>query len=77
MYEDDDFWPIKCPACGEEFLKKVGWLKTHRSIKCPGSGCPTTIEASPEEFSRALIKAKQGMFDPYREMMRLNKNSSQ
>jgi hypothetical protein len=76
MYEDDKLWPIKCTTCGEEFTKKVGWLKTHTEVKCPGNGCPNTITLGKEGFSHALAQAKQGLFDPYREMMRLTKNSS-
>jgi hypothetical protein len=75
MYEDDDFWPIKCPACGQEFTKKVGWLKEHRTVKCPGNGCPNTIIVGSEEFNRMLAQARDGSFDPYMGMMRLSKNS--
>jgi hypothetical protein len=76
MYEDNDLWPVKCPACGEEFTKQVGWLKTHDTVKCPGTGCPTTINVPREGFALALAQARDGRFDPYGEMMRLSKNSS-
>jgi hypothetical protein len=75
MYEDDKSWPIKCPACGEEFEKKVGWLKTHDTVKCSANGCPNTIIIGAEEFSLRLAQARVGSFDPYREMMRLSRNS--
>jgi hypothetical protein len=32
MYEDKDPWPLKCPECGEEFTKEIGWLKTHSEV---------------------------------------------
>jgi hypothetical protein len=75
MYEDQDLWPIKCPSCGEEFFKQVGWLKTHTAIRCPGEGCATTIHTSAEEFGLALAEAKKGRFDPFRGMLRLNRPS--
>jgi|SRR5450759_915677 hypothetical protein len=58
MYEDDKLWPIKCPACLEEFTKKVGWLKTHRTVKCPANGCSNTIIVGKEAFGHALTQAR-------------------
>ena len=75
MYEDDKLWPIKCPACGEEFTKTVGWLKTHSEVKCPGNGCPNTITLSAEEFNLRLAQARQGLLDPYGIMMRISRKS--
>jgi hypothetical protein len=72
MYKDDDPWPFKCPACGEEFAKKIGWLKTQTSVKCPGHTnpgpvpCPVTIQVRPEEFFLALTKARRGEYDIWR-----------
>jgi hypothetical protein len=76
VYEDDKLWPIKCPACLEEVTKTVGWLKTHAEIKCPGNGCPNTILIGREEFNLRLAQARDGIFDPYGQMMRLTKNST-
>jgi hypothetical protein len=87
MYEDKDFWPFKCPQCGEEFMKEVGWLKTqargtHLSVKCPGIVnrlgpilCPTTLRYGAEEFRLILAEAQAGRFDPWRSMVRVNKLS--
>jgi hypothetical protein len=75
MYEDKDLWPIKCIGCGEEFFKEIGWLKTNTSIRCPGRGCPQTMEASTEEFGLALAKARKGELDPFWNMVRLQKGS--
>ena len=75
MYEDDKFWPIKCPACLDEFEERVGWLKTQTEVKCPGKGCSNTITLDKEAFSHRLTQARQGLFDPYREMMRLSRKS--
>ncbi len=36
MYEDKDLWPLKCPECGKEFTKEIGWLKAHTDVKCRG-----------------------------------------
>ena len=76
MYEDHDSWPFKCPECGEEFTKEIGWLKTQSptlSIKCPGilnqTGpvlCPVSLRYSGEEFSLMLAKAQAGRYDPFR-----------
>jgi hypothetical protein len=74
MYEDDKLWPIKCPACGEEFEKEVGWLKMHDTVKCPADGCPTFITIGAEEFSLRLAQARQGLFDPYSVMMRISRD---
>jgi hypothetical protein len=76
MYEDEDTWPFKCPECGEEFTKKIGWLKAQSptiSVKCPGVlnklgpiPCPVTIRYSAEEFRLILTEAKAGRHDPFR-----------
>jgi hypothetical protein len=88
VYEDKDFWPFKCPHCGEEFKKEVGWLKAlpnddfYLSVKCPGIVnrlgpilCPNTLRYGAEEFRSMLAEAKAGRFDPWRSMVRVNKLS--
>lgn len=87
MYEDKDFWPFKCPQCGEEFNKEIGWLKAHAKgfqldIKCPGIInrlgpilCPNTLRYDTKEFRLILAEAKAGRFDPWRNMVRVNKLS--
>jgi hypothetical protein len=75
MYEDDDPWPFKCPECGEEFTKEIGWLKAQTptiAVKCPGILnplgpilCPVTLHYSAKEFRLALAKAKAGRYDPF------------
>jgi hypothetical protein len=80
MYEDKDSWPFKCPECGEEFTKEIGWLKAQSDpiyIKCPAilrAGpvpCPVTLKYSAKEFGLALAQAKEGRFDPFRDMLRI------
>jgi hypothetical protein len=76
MYEDKDPWPFKCPECGEEFTKEIGWLKTQDpsiNVKCPGIispigpiPCSQTLRYRAEEFSLALAEAKAGRYDPFR-----------
>jgi hypothetical protein len=76
MYEDKDLWPFKCPECGEEFTKEIGWLKTQTpniEIKCPGIlntlgpiPCPQTLRYRAEEFRLALSEATAGRYDPFR-----------
>ncbi|WP_298884151.1 hypothetical protein [uncultured Bradyrhizobium sp.] len=87
MYDDQDFWPFKCPRCGEEFKKEVGWLKArakglHIDIKCPGIVsrlgpilCANTLRYDAVEFRSLLVEAKAGRFDPWRDMIRVNKLS--
>lgn len=72
MYEDKDLWPLKCPQCGEEFTKEIGWLKANSSVKCPGIinpvgpiPCPVTLTVSAEEFRLALAEAKAGRYDVF------------
>jgi hypothetical protein len=76
MYDDKDPWPFKCPECGEEFTKEIGWLKAQSpaiSIRCPGvsSGpgavpCPVTLRYSAEDFRRTLAEAKARGADVFR-----------
>ena len=72
MYEDKDPWPFKCPKCGEEFTKEIGWLKTRALVKCPGTinrpepiPCSMSFQMSAEEFGVALTEAKAGRYDPF------------
>jgi hypothetical protein len=86
MYEEKDTWPFKCPECGEEFAKEIGWLKAQYptiSIKCPGVinelgpiCCPQTLMYRAEEFSSALIEAKAGRYDPWSVWVRRPARSS-
>jgi len=83
MYEDNDLWPVKCTHCGQEFTKKIGWLKTQKpkiSLKCPGIVsklgpvlCPNTLVYGAEEFRVVLAEAKAGRFDPWRSIICVNK----
>lgn len=76
MYENKDPWPFKCPECGEEFTKEIGWLKAQTptiTIKCPGvlntTGpipCPQTLRYTAEEFRLALTEAKASGADIFR-----------
>jgi hypothetical protein len=72
MYEDNDLWPIKCPECGEEFTKEVGWLKAHTEVRCPGVLnalgpilCPVTITYGTEQLGLDIAEAKAGRLDPF------------
>jgi hypothetical protein len=75
MYEDKDPWPFKCPQCGEEFTKEIGWLKAQPitiAVKCPGIfdpvgpiPCSVTMRYSAEEFRLALTEALAGRYDPF------------
>jgi hypothetical protein len=73
MYEDSDLWPFKCPKCGEEFTKEIGWLKAHSEVKCPGVldpvgpiPCPITIRYNAEKLGVDMAEAKAGRLDPFR-----------
>jgi len=74
MYEDQDFWPIKCPSCGNEFTKQIGWLKSASTYRCDGgAGCEINLRHPAEEFLLALAQARNGKLDPWGNMLRLNK----
>jgi hypothetical protein len=47
MYDDKDPWPFKCPECGEEFTKEIGWLKAQSH--------PSAFAAP--EFPAALVQS--------------------
>jgi hypothetical protein len=76
MYENEDPWPFKCPECGEEFTKEIGWLKTQTPtivVKCPGIlnplgpiPCPITIGYRAEQFRLDLTEAQARRYDPFR-----------
>ncbi len=70
MYEDEDFWPIKCFQCKEEFVEKIGRIKAGEETRCPNCGIRYTHPT--EQFLLALAEAKQGRHDPWRDMLRLN-----
>ncbi len=71
MYEDDKLWPIKCSECSKEFEKPVGWLKANDAVHCPI--CGLRQKYTHEEFGLALAKAQGGTFDPYGNMVWVNK----
>lgn len=88
MYGDDDFWPFKCPHCGEEFKKRVGWLKGQPnddftlSVKCPGIIkkfgpilCSNSLRFDATEFRKLMADAERGLYDPWQAMVRVNKLS--
>jgi hypothetical protein len=88
MYEDKDPWPFRCPQCGEEFTKEIGWLKAQApniEVRCPGIlnpvgpiSCPVTLRYSAKEFRLVLAKAQAGRHDPsgQRGSARSTRNSS-
>jgi hypothetical protein len=70
MYEDQDLWPLKCPECGEEFTKEIGWLKAHTTVRCPGVidplgpiPCPITLTYRTDEFCIEVAEAKARKLD--------------
>jgi hypothetical protein len=74
MYEDKDPWPIKCPECHEEFVAEVGRIKAGERIKCPGVDCTLSVWYPAEQFRLMLAEAEAGIFDPWRDMIRLQKS---
>jgi DNA-directed RNA polymerase subunit N (RpoN/RPB10) len=71
MYEDKDFWPIKCFKCGEEFAEEIGGLKTATMFRCPS--CGLNFHHPTEQFLLALSEAREGRLNPWRDMLRLSK----
>ena len=72
MYEDQDLWPIKCLGCTNEFTAKIGWLKSDGSSVC----CPNRYllhQYNHREFLIALAEARNGEFDPFRDMLHVRR----
>jgi hypothetical protein len=70
MFEDEDDWPVLCPACGAVTPKKIGWLKANTRLTCDSCGAVLRYyrekfirdledaESAVESFSRGLIREK-------------------
>jgi hypothetical protein len=71
MYEDKDPWPIKCSYCLNEFTKEIAWMKAGGEVRCPE--CKTVLTDHAKEFVVYLAKARNGEFDPWGHMVRLQK----
>ena len=65
LYEDRHPWPIKCPACCNEFVEQIGRLRLHERARCPRADCQFIVKIDPG-FRRALSKAKAGSYDPFK-----------
>lgn len=48
---------IPCPSCGKVNKKAIGWLKTHKQIKC--AKCGDTFDLDTSQFNRELRKVDQ------------------
>jgi hypothetical protein len=72
MYEDDDLWPIKCPHCSYEFTQQIGRIKAGAKVVCPD--CKVSLVDHAKQFAMALAKARNGEFNPWGNMIRLQKS---
>jgi hypothetical protein len=68
MYEDEDFWPIRCPHCGHGFTAKIRHLKSGVVSECVS--CSNDLGHSTEEFYLALSEARKGRLNPWWDMLR-------
>jgi hypothetical protein len=65
LYEDRHPWPIKCPACRNEFVEQIGRLTLHKLARCPQADCQSIVEIDPD-FRTAVREAKAGAYNPFR-----------
>jgi hypothetical protein len=63
VYEDEDFWPIRCPHCGHGFTAKIRHLKSGGVAKCVG--CCNELGHSTWEFHLALAEVRKGKLNPW------------
>jgi hypothetical protein len=71
VYEDKDFWPIKCPDCLNEFTEEIGRMKAGAEIRYPD--CKIILTDPAKQFLVHLAKARNGELDPWGHMIRLQK----
>jgi DNA-directed RNA polymerase subunit RPC12/RpoP len=71
MYTSEDLWPIKCPKCFHEFTETIGQMTANENSRCPS--CSLKLTRSREQFAIVLTQARAGAFNPWRDMMRLEK----
>ena len=71
MYTHEDLWPIKCPRCFHEFTQHIGRMEAGDRVRCPS--CSLDLPHSREQFGVALAQARAGAFDPWRDMMSIER----
>jgi DNA-directed RNA polymerase subunit RPC12/RpoP len=71
MYEDEDFWPFKCPYCLHEFTEQIVRINAGTEVRCPD--CRTRFTDHHKQFAVALAEARNGAFNPWRNMVRVQK----
>jgi hypothetical protein len=68
MYEDDDYWPVKCPSCGHGFTESIRHIKSRRVSDCPR--CSLKLAHRRKDFSFLLSEARGGRYNPWWEVLR-------
>jgi hypothetical protein len=71
MYESEDLWPIKCPKCSREFTDFISRMEKGEKSRCPS--CSLHLTHSREQFAVVLAQARAGAFNPWRDMISLER----
>lgn len=71
MYTSKDLWPIKCSKCLHEFTETVEQMVANAYSQCPR--CRLVLTRSREQFAMALAQARAGAYNPWRDMMIIEK----
>jgi hypothetical protein len=69
MYDDDDFWPLKCPSCSHGFTDSIRRIKSRFVSSCPK--CSSDFAHEAEQFAFALSEARKGRRNPWWEILRV------
>jgi hypothetical protein len=59
MFQDEDYWPVRCPNCGNVTYRNIGWLKANSSLQC--SGCEAVLSWYYERLIRDLDDAQRAV----------------
>jgi hypothetical protein len=71
MYGKDDLWPIACPKCRHEFTEKIERLEAGEKSRCPS--CRLNVVHRREQFLLVVAQARAGTFNPWREMISIER----
>ena len=71
MYDTKDLWPLKCPKCFHEFTENIGHMEVGEKSRCPS--CSFNLMHSREQFLLVLRQARAGTFNPWREMISIER----
>ncbi len=59
---------IRCPSCGYEIKKQIGWLRTHKDMAC--TACGSAISLETEQFKASIQRANKALDDFRRKLFK-------